>query len=124
VLEESPQILFDIENASLLLMRTLLTVHGSFRNQCPQMKGMTVFDDTSRIGRAIGNANRPYRERGDATPNESENRILTHLRKNLFAVPYHCRNTHGVPAAARNGTLFRKDCGSLSRPRTSAVDCV
>jgi putative nucleotidyltransferase with HDIG domain len=105
VLEESLQMLYDIEKCILLLpdeSNTLLLVHGSFRNRCARsLKGLQfpLADDTSRIGRAIEDRKtvRIEKENNDF-PDGTTPRLLAAFAEDfLFAVPFTISETqHGV----------------------------
>lgn len=96
VLEESLQILYDIEKSILLLPdenNTLLAVHGSFRNRfARRLKGLqfALAGDTSQIGQAIEERKtvRIKKEKSDA-PDGTATRLLAAFEEEvLFAVPF------------------------------------
>lgn len=96
VLEESLQILYDIEKCILLLPdenNTQLFVHGSFRNRFARsLKGLQfpLAEDTSRIGRAIEECKTVRIEKEkNAAPDGTTARLLAAFAEEfLFAVPF------------------------------------
>lgn len=112
VLEESLQILFEIDKCILLLpdeRNTLLAAHGSFRNRVARrLKGLQIApaEAAFRIGQALRDCKTIHIEKkGNNTPDEIETLLFDAFAEDaLFAVPFTIKETQrGVLLLAATG---------------------